>query len=615
MRKITEIRTNKQLIDVNELSLNFNLREPNKNKATVIYAIFRVGNIQFKISTGCKINSWQWNKKKQIPIFDGYINERDSVNNLIVYRILYRIRFDYFNFYSYLCNSNDAITVEELRESIGKIVTSILNSIDMNDENLRKSVIRTPKASTLLEKAFDLYYNTYHTTTKDVSKSREKGKISSFVTYCNEKDVNSISSLTQKGINKYQQFLIAESEKLGPKGDSNRTINQKCQAVIRIINFMAGNDNFSRYKLSKVDYQPLIEIKVKGEDKKRRPLKKEELDKLISCTNLSDKEKEYRDLFIMECNAGYRVSDTHKLFDPLLQRHHTKGDNEFITIVPQKEETKNIIAVIWLNDTVKTILKRYENGLKYANVNKKFYSHNLINNLRTIFKKAGLDSIETWIDPKGNKREDKLCNIIGSHFARYTFIYHGLFELGFTPDELKEFTGHADDTMINEVYKVYSVDDKVAVADKALNRVMAKIDKSTSVVQQKSTFTSLLDEQFAYNLFFIIKDKMNNNEDVFHEESTKQAIAIMKDITKLIYCPKDQEISKALELDQVIFELSFYFRDTELYSTYKYKEYYLGLEVDVPSTEEVEAMFAIEDIERPKKQIKADIEAWENRNK
>ena len=31
------------------------------------------------------------------------------------------------------------------------------------------------------------------------------------------------------------------------------------------------------------------------------------------------------------------------------------------------------------------------------------------------------------------------------------------------------------------------------------------------------------------------------------------------------------------------------------------------------STEEVKAMFALEDIERPKKQIQADIEAWENR--
>ena len=68
-------------------------------------------------------------------------------------------------------------------------------------------------------------------------------------------------------------------------------------------------------------------------------------------------------------------------------------------------------------------------------------------------------------------------------------------------------------------------------------------------------------------------------------------------------------------MEQVIFELSYYFRDPLLYSIFKHKECYFGMKVDVPSTEEVEAMFALEDIERPKKQIQADIEAWEKRNK
>jgi hypothetical protein len=37
------------------------------------------------------------------------------------------------------------------------------------------------------------------------------------------------------------------------------------------------------------------------------------------------------------------------------------------------------------------------------------------------------------------------------------------------------------------------------------------------------------------------------------------------------------------------------------------------MEVEVPSTQDVEIMFAQEDLERPQKQIQADIEAWENR--
>ena len=106
---------------------------------------------------------------------------------------------------------------------------------------------------------------------------------------------------------------------------------------------------------------------------------------------------------------------------------------------------------------------------------------------------------------------------------------------------------------------------------------------------------------------------MNKNNDVFHLDSTKQAIKVMKDISKLNSYSKDANISKVQELEQVIFELSYYFRDTLLYSVYKHKESYFGMQVEVPSTQDVEIMFAQEDLERPQKQIQADIEAWENR--
>ena len=611
MRKTTGISATKQLINVNAVSLNFNLREPKGNKATNVYAVIRLGSIQLKLPTKCKVNSWQWDKKKQMSIVVGDITETDYFNNLKVYSTLSLVRLDILKYYSYLCTSSENVTVEELKDSIRKIVISIINDDDMNDNNLSKSVVRTPKASTLINKAFDLYYGTYHKSTKEVSKSIEKGKLDAFIAYCDEKGLNKTSSLSQKGLNKYQQYLINRSMELGVKGDSNKTINTKCQIIARMINFMVGNENFSRYKLSKVEYQALEEYHAKGEDKKRRPLTNKELDKLMSCDILNNREKEYRDLFILECNAGYRVSDTPKLFSPSLQRFHSKGGNEYLTIVPKKEETKNIIAVIWLNKTVKTILERYKNGFKYADINKTHYSRNLIYNLRNIFEKAGLDSTEKWIDAKGNQHEDKLYNIVGSHFARYTFIYHGLFDYGFTPEELKDFTGHADDTMINEVYKVYSEEDIVTVANKALNRVMA--GASTSTTSQASAVANPLNNLFAYDSFISIIDLMNSNNDVFHLDSTKQAIKVMKDISKLNSYSKDADISMVSDLENVIFELSYYFRDPILYSIFKHKEHYFGMEVDVPSTDEVEAMFVQEDIDRPKKQIQADIEAWENR--
>ena len=56
----------------------------------------------------------------------------------------------------------------------------------MNEGNLSKNVFRTPKASTLVNKAFDLYYGTYHKTTKESSKLTESNKINAFISYCEE---------------------------------------------------------------------------------------------------------------------------------------------------------------------------------------------------------------------------------------------------------------------------------------------------------------------------------------------------------------------------------------------------------------------------------------------
>ena len=612
MRESTILPTLEQLINVNGLSLNFNLREPKGNKATNVYAILRVGQVQLKISTMCKVNSWQWDKKKQLPLINGNITKRDLHNNLRVFSLLSRIRLEILNLISEDFAYN---TLEELRKLINNIVVSNLNDDNMNNENLSKSVTRTPQASTLLNKAFNIYYGTYRKV-KEVSRSRELGKLNAFIAYCEEKGINKVSSISQKGLNNYKNYLIKKSKEEGSKGDSNSTINAKCQTVAKIINFMAGDENFSRYNISKVECNLLQEIHPRGEDKKRRPLTKGELDKLISCEKLNEKEKEYRDLFILQCYAGYRVSDTEKMFDPSLQRIHKKGGNSYITILPQKEETRKIIAVIWLNKTVRSILDRYKQGFKYVNISSINYSQNLNYNLRNIFKKSGLDSIEEWTDAKGVTHKDKLCNIISSHFARYTFIYNGLFAYGFTPSELKDFTGHSDETMINEVYNVHSADDTVAVANKAIQRVtMDETRKNKADILSSHYVISPLNELFAYDSFVSIFGLMNINNDVFHLDSTKKAIKRMKDISMLNNFSKDTDISKVVELEKVVFELSYYFRDTLLYSVYKYKEQYFGLNVDVPSTEDVESMFIQEDIERPEKQKQAELEEWEDCHK
>ena len=91
MRKSTGNSDGEKLINVKDLSFNFNLREPKGNRATNVYAVIRVCHIQLKLPTKCKVNCWQWDKKKQMPMMYGNMTETDYRNNLIVFSTLSQI--------------------------------------------------------------------------------------------------------------------------------------------------------------------------------------------------------------------------------------------------------------------------------------------------------------------------------------------------------------------------------------------------------------------------------------------------------------------------------------------------------------------------------------------
>lgn len=455
---------------LNSSSLNFNLREPYKNKSTNIYAVIKISKKQIKIATELKINSWQWDKKKQIPIIDNRTNKEDIENLISIFNILYDFRFAFLNYFLYICTNNLRPTEDNIKE----YMSNNLKNIKMKNQNLKTGEGRKPKATNLLKRAFQIYYKEMHTTIKESSIEANETRLKAFLDYSEEEEKDALSMLSQIGINEYQDYLIKKSKREKEKGnkryDSSKSINNKCELIERLINkVMVGNSAFIRYHISPIKYNQLEEVIQKGEEKKRRPLKEEEINKLINCQDLNDEEKEYRDLFILECNGSYRISDTAKLFDKKEQKVIKKGDYEFIIINTQKE---NIISVIWVNDVIREILGRYEKGFKFANPLSKSFAtrYNIV--IKSVAKKAKLDSIETYINAHNEKEEKYLYEIIASHFARYTFIYNGLFKFGFMPNELKDFTGHRDDRMINECYKIETAEDKANNAYKAINRVL-----------------------------------------------------------------------------------------------------------------------------------------------
>ena len=152
--------------------------------------------------------------------------------------------------------------------------------------------------------------------------------------------------------------------------------------------------------------------------------------------------EQIRDVYCFCCLTGLRFSDVHNL-----KKSDFKTDDEgnpYIEVTTIKTDDK---LEIELNKYALAIWEKYK-GIDLKN-NRAFPvpTHQEFNRyLKTAGKKAEFNSIETYIDYKGNKRIDtqyKKWELLSHHTARKTFIINALY-LNIQPDVIMQWTGHKD---------------------------------------------------------------------------------------------------------------------------------------------------------------------------
>lgn len=480
-----------EVINNVKLSLGFNLRQPKKVETqTVIYCVVKINSKQIKLPINCKVYSYQWNNKQQMCSVKPNMIDNDRINNIEANKKILGIKNSYLELINYLCG--EYMTDSQIKDTIKSQINEIVMA---NTDNLRKEVVRTKKATTILDKALKIYTEEIKKVSEGTLKTYTY-QLKRFKDYCKEVGKDKESMLTQKGINDYQAYL----ERLDDR-PSNKQINNYVKILCTLINNVITVHNAfikEQKTIRPVKPMRLQEIKVTDiEDKKRRPLTSEELDKIINC-ELDNKLSEYRDLFVMQCNCGYRVSDSAIIWNSDNYKYTKINGNEYIEIVPKKEKNKGVKAIIWINDRVKGILDKYKNGFKYVDFDNKF-DDNLNKYIKQIAKIAGLDSKESWINAKGDKCEDYLYNIIASHFARYTFV-NNCFEMGMSAEEIMKFSGHKEKSMITEVYGLRNQEQRFKEADKVINRINKPVAKKAEPVTTNinlfsvGKYANLLDE-------------------------------------------------------------------------------------------------------------------------
>lgn len=579
---------NQMFLDFN---LRFNLRQTKQNKPTIIYAVFVWQGVQYKVNTLLKVYPSQWDNKTQTATISNRLPKLDNHNNKIVNQKISSIYSSFIDKKHYLCNNLEADIVNE----ISTIINPKYKHRNMKSNKMRITDVLNDMAYQHQDKSADQYLFSVKTFKKFLDK---------------EGVDDDILNLNGELLNNYQQSLVGDKKSI-------KTISSYIRNLKTLINY-ANKDKSLNIKID-ITALEILKDKRSNEQKKSKqvPLSENQLLDIYNLQGLSEREEEARDLFICQSLLGQRISDMPKIFKGDYTTNLHEDGLETISFNVQKTGEE---ATLFLFPIAKEIVQKYRDkkfnhfDLFETDEKKVKNIERMINtDLKRVCKKAGLTTEINYTVQIGDKLRSErkpLYELMHTHIARHTFITL-MCQMGIDKDVVIIATAHTDIKMIDDVYLHETASDKGKKLIKSLQNskhhsILFNIGKSQNHID-------ILNNLFAYDSFISIIDLMNSNNDVFHLDSTKQAIKVMKDISKLNSYSKDADVSKVTELEQVIFELSYYFRDPLLYSIFKHKEHYFEMNVDVPSTDEVEALFALEDIERPKKQIQADIEAWENR--
>ena len=573
-----------------ELTLNFNLRKPTSKRPTNVYAVVKVCGKQMKIPTTAKINAYLWDSKKQIPMLLDSMSDAERDNAKHVFSIINSFHSAFIEYYSYLYQNFHEITSEDVRAFFEKAVLSELIHKKKMAKNGVPNVKRERKATKALLKALDLYQSVGDRPVTDSTIQTYKYNLQNFIDYCVDIKRDSVVMLTDKGLNDFEIYLRG-------KGKSASNI-RNCLRIVRILinEVIVKHPNFKSYGVKKVDIKLPKNVRTEG---KKVELTEDEIKAIETTEGLTPPQMEYRDLFVLECLTGQRASDIPILFNPA---RYTINKNYF-SFVTKKE---GVPALVERTPEVLAIIERYKDGFKHIDVESEILAKNETIALKEIAKKANLNRMITYSDSKGKFQSKPLSEILSSHFGRHTFVTR---MARIVPLEtLKFLTGHKDTQALLKYYLHQTEDDRINLVTKALKGNSGN-DVDGTIKQDSNNILNVL---FAYDMLLNIEHAMKNDIN-FNTNSTRQAVETIKNVVGLSHYPKDIDKEKVEALDKVVFELSYYYHDAQLYSAYQYKEHYFGIIDKVASYDEINLMFANEDIERPKQVIDALIDEYENR--
>lgn len=359
---------------INEIGCKFNLRKPKSEKPTNVYFVARVRNKQIKLSTGVRVYPDQWNVKKQEAYISCRLTELDNENNTIVNEKIGKLKLYFSEYKQYLCDHPEEIE----RRAI------ILLKQYIYKDTMKK---KTDKPATFIMKQI-----VEEKDIVDSSKIQYRSNINKFKRFLDENSIPDIwESMNLDTFTKYQQHLIEEGKEDNKEGKKASTIKNIIKGtffgVLREVSKRL--DIPFKWEESNLESFDLVKDKSNKElaRNKEVALTEEQIKQLYEyqpsgTENQIKKKTEIKDLFVLQCLVGQRISDMYKFFNGDNERDEENGT---ISIVQQKTGARAIIPLVPLAEEIID---------KYTGAEIKYYKERrsaLNGELKVIAQEAGLN--------------------------------------------------------------------------------------------------------------------------------------------------------------------------------------------------------------------------------
>lgn len=419
---------------INEIGYKFNLRKPKSEKPTNIYFVARVRNKQIKLSTGVRIYPDQWNVKKQEAYISCRLTELDNENNTIVNEKINKLKLYFSEYKQYLCNHPEEIETRAI----------ILLKQYIYKDTMRK---KTEKPATFIMKQI-----VEEKDTEESSKNQYRSNIDKFKRFL---EANSIpdtwESMSLNTFTRYQQYLVEDGKKAS-------TVKNIMKGTFFAVLRKASKRLDLPFKWDESNLESFELVKDKSNKElaqnKEVALTEEQIKQLYEY-QLTGTEKqvqkntEIRDLFVLQCLVGQRISDMQKFFNGDNERDEEHGT---ISIVQQKTGARAIIPLVLMAEEIIR---------KYSGKEIKYYKERrsgLNKELKVITQEAGLDEPITY-EENGIKYTKPLYELLHTHTARHTFSTI-MCRRGIPREDIIIATGHEDTQMLDKIYAHLTAKDK-----------------------------------------------------------------------------------------------------------------------------------------------------------